>query len=198
MLPAKLIRIFDANPETGMKLFRRHYSPEEVGAMIYETLRAGMASDGNLSVKVLIENLDRTEADLQDQYVGEIMIGAMFGAMLAVDRSASPWIGEQICRGMHLEFYTHLAEQGASEEQVLEWRVVVQERIHEYRRCMEQYEGFEPPWKMGRQLFWNLTGAEEYLAMSIKIATLYVLAARDAVQPVLNQYGPSIALRTQS
>ncbi len=181
-----------------MKLFRKNYSPQEVGAMIYETLRAGMASDENLSVKTLIENLDRTEAELQDQYVGEIMIGAMFGATLAIDRSTSPWVAEQICRGMHLEFYSHLAEQGASEEQVLEWRVVVQERFHEYRRCMELYEGFEPPWKMGRQLFWNLTGAEEYLAMSIKIATLYVLAARDAVQPVLNQYGRSIVVHPQS
>ena len=181
-----------------MKLFRRHYSPDEVGGMIYETLRAGMASDGDLSVKVLIENLDRTEANLQDQYVGEIMIGAMFGATLAIDRSTSAWIAQHICHGMHQEFYTHLAEQGASEEQVIEWRVVVQERFQEYRRCLEQYEGFEPPWKMGRQLFWNLTGAEEYLAMSIKIATLYVLAARDAVQPVLNQYGPSIAVQPQN
>jgi hypothetical protein len=181
-----------------MKLFRRHYSPGEVGGMIYETLRAGMASDGNLSVTTLIENLDRTEAELQDQYVGEIMIGAMFGATLAIDRSTSNWLADQICRGMHTEFFTHLAEQGASERQVLEWRAVVQERFQEYRRCMEQYEGFEPPWKMGRQLFWNITGAEEYLAMSIKIATLYVLAARDAVQPLLNQYGPSITVEPQT
>jgi hypothetical protein len=181
-----------------MKLFRRHYSPEEVGAMIYETLRAGMASDAELSVRVLIENLDRTEADLQDQYVGEIMIGAMFGAALAIDRSSSHWMGELICGGMHQEFYAHLAEQGASEPQVLEWRMVVKERFLEYRGCMEEYEGFEPPWKMGRQLFWNITGVEEYLAMSIKIATLYVHAARDAVQPLLNQYGPSIVVHPQS
>lgn len=181
-----------------MKLFRRHYTPQEVGAMIYETLRAGMASDADLSVRTLVQNLDRTEADLEEQYVGEIMIGAMFGATLAIERSTSPWLGEEITRGMHLEFYAHLAEQGASEKQVLEWRAVVQERFREYRRCMEQYEGFEPPWKMGRQLFWNITGAEEYLAMSIKIATLYVIAARDAVQPVLNQYGPSIAVQPHS
>ena len=181
-----------------MKLFRRHYSPEEIGAMIYEALRAGMASDGELSVKTLIENLDRTEAELQDQYVGEIMIGAMFGASLAIDRSTSPWIGEQICHGMHQEFFTHLAEQGASDQQVIEWRAVVRGRFLEYRQCMEQYEGFEPPWKMGRQLFWNMTGVAEYLAMSIKIATLYVLAARDAVQPLLNQYGPSIVVQPET
>jgi hypothetical protein len=177
-----------------MKLFRRHYSPEEVGAMIYEALRAGMASDGELSVKTLLDNLDRTEADLHDQYVGELMVGAMFGALLAIDRSTSHWIGEQICQGMHKEFHAHLAEQGASDEQVREWRAVVQGRFLEYRQCMEQYEGFEPPWKLGRQLFWNITGVEDYLAMSIKIATLYVLAARDAVQPLLNQYGPSIVV----
>lgn len=182
-----------------MKLFRRHYTPEEVGAMIYETLRAGMASAGNLSIKTLLENLDRTEAELEEQYVGELMVGAMFGALLAVERSTTPWTAELICKGMHQEFYDHLAEQGASEEQVAEWQVVVQGRFLEYRRCLQQYEGFEPPWKLGRQLFWNLTGVEEYLAMSIKIATLYVLAARDAVQPLLNQYGPSITLsqRTQ-
>jgi hypothetical protein len=182
----------------GMKLFRRNYSPGEVGAMIYETLRAGMASEGDLAVRTLIDNLDRTEANLHDQYVGEIMIGAMFGAALAIERSTSPWIGGQICRGMHQEFFTHIAEQGASEKQVLEWRAVVQERFQTYRQCMEQYEGFEPPWKLGRQLFWNLTGTQEYLAMSIKIATLYVVAARDAVQPLLNQYGPSIVVSPNS
>jgi len=175
-----------------MKLFRRHYSPEEVGAMVYEALRAGMASDGELSVKTLVENLDRTEADLQEQYVGEIMVGAMFGATLAVERSTSSWIGEGITRGMHREFCAHLSEQGASDAQVREWQAVLRGRFLEYRQCMEGYEGFEPPWKLGRQLFWNITGVEEYLAMSIKIATLYVLAARDAVQPLLNQYGPSI------
>jgi hypothetical protein len=175
-----------------MRLFRRHYAPEEVGAILYEALRAGMASDGDLSVKTLVENLDRTEAELQEQYVGEIMVGAMFGATLAVARSTSRSIGDRICEGMHQEFYDHLAEQGASVEQVLEWRAVVQGRFLEYRECMEHYEGFEPPWKLGRKLFWNITGVEEYLAMSIKIATLYVLAARDAVQPLLNQYGPSI------
>ncbi len=163
--------------------------------MIYETLRAGMASSGDLSVRTLIENLDRTEADLHDQYVGEIMVGAMFGATLAVDRSMSPWVAEQVCSGMQQEFYCHLWEQGATEQQVLEWQVVLQERFREYKRCMEQYEGFEPPWKLGRQVFWNITGVQEYLAMSIKITTLYLLVARDAVQHVLNQYGPSIAVQ---
>jgi hypothetical protein len=173
-----------------VKLFRKHYTPEEVGGLIYETLRLGISPEGALSVNTFISSLDKTEGDLQEQYVGEIMLGAMFGATLAIERSTSRWIAERIGRGMHQEFFRHIAEQGASEQQVIEWRAMVHERFLEYRRCMEQYEGYEPPWKLGRQFFWNITGVEEYIAMSIKIATLYVLEARDTVQPVLNEYGP--------
>ena len=60
---------------------------------------------------------------------------------------------------MTVQHYSDPNAYGLPEQQVLEWRAVVQERFREYRRCMEQYEGFEPPWKMGRQLFWNITGA---------------------------------------
>ena len=40
-------------------------------------------------------------------------------------------------------------------------------------------------------------GSEEYFAMSVKIATLYILAARDASQLLLNEYGPSLAITPQ-
>jgi hypothetical protein len=57
---------------------------------------------------------------------------------------------------------------------------------------MDGYSGYEPPWKLGRQFYWSLVGNEDYAAMSIKIATLYLLAARDRVQHFLNECGPLI------
>lgn len=173
-----------------MKLFRKHLSPEELGEMIYESLRAGMESSGDLSVRRFLEALDQEPDALDEQYVGEIIIALMFGATLAMERSASARVAEQLGAGMKSEFLNHLQEQGASAIQKAEWETVLSSRFLEYRHCIEDYSGFEPPWKLGRQLYWNVVGEQRYIAMSLKIATLYILAARDHAQILLNDHGP--------
>ena len=175
-----------------MKLFRKHCTPEELGARLYEALRAGMASSNDLSLERYVNSLGFSTGDLQDQYVGEVMIGAMFAAIMAIERSTSRWIGEQIRKGMVSDFLRHLKEQGASESQIGEWKTILNIRFDEYQTSLEGYEGLEPPWKLGRQFYWNMIGTEEYQAMSIKISTLYLLEARDAAQELLNLYGPTI------
>ncbi len=162
--------------------------------MLYETLRAGMASDGDMSVARFIASLDRKPSDLHEQYVGEVMIGSMFGAVLCIERSTSKWMAEQIVTGLVAEFLNHLKEQGARPSQIEEWQRIVSEHFAEYRRCLCDYEGLEPPWKLGRQFYWNITGVEEYIAMSIKIATYYILAAQDAAQKIVNEYGPTVVV----
>jgi hypothetical protein len=163
--------------------------------MLYEALRIGMQSDNELSMIRLLESLDLNPGDLHKQYVGEIMVGLMFGASLAVERSASPRVAEQIALGMKAEFLNHIQEQGATSIEKAEWEAVIAGHFLEYRQCLETYSGFEPPWKLGREFFWNILGEEIYRAMSVKIATLYLLAARDAAQGLLNQYGPTLLVR---
>ncbi|MCZ6777036.1 MAG: hypothetical protein O7D34_11355 [Ignavibacteria bacterium] len=175
-----------------MGLFRKHRRPEDLGAMIYETLRSGMESDGDLSMECFIQSLDKNPNKLHEQHVGEIMVGLMFGATLAIERSASNRVAERISSGMRSEFLNHIEEQGASQLEKAEWEAIIANNFLAYRKCLEDYSGFEPPWKLGRQFFWNIIAAEEHLAMSIKIATLYMLAARDACQVLLNEHGPTL------
>ena len=177
-----------------MRLSRKYLSPEDLGAMLYEELRSGMESESDLSMKRFIESLDERPENLDEQYEGEIVNALMFGAILAIERSASPRVAEQIAAGMKAEFLHHVHEQGASVVQKAEWEAVIGNRFLQYRQCLEDYSGFEPPWKLGRQLFWNLIGEEKYVAMSVKIATLYILAAREKCQSLLNEYGPSLIL----
>lgn len=177
-----------------MKLFRKQYTPEELGAMLYETLRAGMASESELSVVRFVDSLDLEPGDLHEQHVGEVMIGSMFAAVMATERSTWKWMAQQIAKGMINDFLLHLREQGASAVQIAEWETIVESRFASFRKCLEGYEGFEPPWKLGRQFYWHISGTEEYIAMSIKIATYYLLEAENAAQKLLNQYGPSLAV----
>ena len=160
--------------------------------MIYEALRAGMASSGELSIATLLRALGKEEQELHDQHVGSIMMGCMFAATLAIDRSTSPWIAKQMTTGMKQEFFRHLTEQGATEGQITEWETILDVHFRQFKECLLDYEGFEPPWKLGRQFLWNVSGIEEYVALSIKSATLYLLLARDTAQGVLNQYGPTV------
>ncbi len=175
-----------------MKLFRRRHTPEELGAILYESLRAAMASETDVSIDRLAGSLDLPTDELSEQYVGEAMIGSMFAASMAIERSTWKWTGQQIEKGMIGEFFLHLREQGATEEQIEEWRAVIDARFSEYRASLLGYEELEPPWKLGRQFYWNMIGDERYVAMSIKIATLYLLEIRDAAQKLMNQYGPTL------
>jgi hypothetical protein len=151
-----------------------------------------MESEAVLSINHFLKNLDRHVDEVNEQYAGEVMVGLMFGAVMAIERSASPRVAEQIIAGMKLEFLRHLEEQGANAIQRAEWETILADRFLGYRQCLENYSGFEPPWKLGRQFFWNLIGVEEHVAMLIKISTLYLLEARDRCQDLLNEYGPSV------
>jgi hypothetical protein len=173
-----------------MKLFRRHTTAEDLGGRLYESLRSGMESHGDLSVEHLLESIDLVPENLDENFRGEVIVGMMFAAGLAVGRSATSRVVHQITAGMKAEFFSHLEEQGANAVQVAEWENVLAARFLEYRRTLEEYTGFEPPWKLGRLFYWNLLGEEVYSAMAIKIATLYLLAVRDHSQQLLNEQGP--------
>jgi len=177
-----------------MRLFRRHYSAQEVGALLYEALRAAIASQsGALSLRLLLAQFERRQEDLPVQHVGEIVIGAMFAASLAVERSVPQWMSGVIVGGMRAEFLSHLREQGASQDQVAEWQTVCNERFGEFARELERYDGLEPPWKFGRRFLWDVVAAQEYRALSIKHATMFLLSARDRAQELINAYGPHIS-----
>ena len=181
-----------------MVLFKKHLRPEELGSMLYEALRRGLESDGDLSLQRLVQSLELESEQLHPQYAGEVMIGLMYAATLAIERSTPQRVAQMIGTGMKVEFSNHLREQGASPLQIAEWEATVASTFLQYRTCLEDYSGFEPPWKLGRQLFWNLLDRKEYVAMSIKIATLYLVAARDAVQGLLNTHGPVLLIPPSS
>ena len=161
--------------------------------MIYEHLRTRLASDDPLSITALLERLGRAESELPEQHQGAIMVGVMFGAVLAIERSTTRWIARRIADGMSKEFAVHLREQGASSQQVVDWQQVVVDHSMLYRHALEGYdESLEPPWKLGRQYLWLIIGTEEYVAAEIKEATLFLLQARDVAQSLMNRYGPSL------
>lgn len=178
-----------------MTLFKKHIRPGDLGTILYEELRKGMASDSDLSMDGFLRSLDKDVSEVDEQYAGEIMVGLMFGATMAIERFASAHVAEQIMAGMKLEFFRHLEEQGADDTQRGEWETILADRFLGYRQTLEDYSGFEPPWKLGRQFYWNLIGAEEHIAMLIKISTLYLLTARDKCQELLNKYGPLVVTR---
>lgn len=162
--------------------------------MIYEALRSGMESRGSLSVEELVRSIGRRTEELNEQYFGVIITGLMFGATMAIERSASPRTAEQIASGMKAEFLNHIQEQGADAIQKAEWETIIANDFLDYRKCIESYSGFEPPWKLGKEFLWHLLSHEENVAMHIKIATLYLLEGRDVCQALLNEYGPALVV----
>lgn len=177
-----------------MGMFRKRTTPEELGARMYEALRRGMTGDDGLGLDRLVGSLEHESEALDEQYPGELMIASMFAATRAVDRSTQRWVADRIVRGMTLEFFRHLVEQGASEEQVTEWRGILNARFADYRDCMIAFEGFEPPWKLGRLALWFLTGTESHSAVAVRDTTLFLEGAERVAQDLINDLGPSLLL----
>jgi hypothetical protein len=181
-----------------VNLFRKHITPEELGALIYEKIRQHLASSDRLSIDGLLQRLRHDARNLPEQHVGAIMVGSMFGAVLAIERSTTRWIADRIIAGMQREFTRHLREQGASPEQAREWEAIICDHFLAYRSAMEGYEGYEPPWKLGRLFYWNIVGLEEYIAPCIKEATLHLLAIQDSIQELVNDYGPRLVVHVST
>ena len=177
-----------------MTPLRKHHTPEEFGALLYETIREAIAATRELSMTGLLAGLELEDGLLSEQYEGEIVVACLFGATMALERSTSVIIRERIVDGLQEEFIRHLGEQGALPEHCEEWRRVFRGQFKEYRECIEGYEGDEPPWKLGRQFLWHLTGRRDHLARSIRHAVLYLLQARDLAQELINEHGPRLRL----
>jgi len=173
---------------------RRHLTPEDFGALLYETVREAAATTEELSITGLLAGLELPDGHLSEQYEGEIIIACLFGATMALERSAPAMIRQRIVDGLHAEFTRHLAEQGALPEHCREWRKVFTAHFREYELCLEGYEGDEPPWKLGREFLWHLTGGRDHPARSIRHAALYLLQARDLAQQLINEHGPRLRL----
>jgi hypothetical protein len=177
-----------------MARLRKHLTPEEFGALLYETVREGVAATKELSMTGLLTGLELGDGLLSEQYEGEIVIACLFGATLALERSTPAVIRTRIVDGLQQEFVRHLGEQGALPEHCQEWREVFRAHFREYGVCLEGYDGDEPPWKLGRQFLWHLTGRRDHAARSIRHAALYLLRARDLAQHLINEHGPRLRL----
>ncbi len=175
-----------------MNFFKKEIRPEDLGAILYESIRSGMENDGSLSVETFIRAIDREPSDLDENFRGEIAAGLMFAATLAIEKSATPKVAHRILGGLKTEFFDHLQEQGANAIQQAEWEAVLANRFLTYRKSLEEYSGFEPPWKLGREFFWNIIGEQAHIAIAVKIATLFLLEGQDMSQKLLNVYGPTL------
>lgn len=175
-----------------MKIFQRRKTPEALGALLYESLRAGLAVPGPMSIESVAVTLSEDGERLNEQHAGEIVVGAMYAARMAIDRSTERAVADRIVAGMTGEFLKHLGEQGASPFEVGQWRSIVNAHFADYRDLLLGYEGLEPPWKFGRQLLWCLTGSEDHTAIAVRDATRFLLAIRDAAQEVVNLHGPAL------
>jgi hypothetical protein len=180
-----------------VKLFQKNLRPADLGIVIYERLRKEMQSREELSMNGLLAGLELVPEELDEQHVGEVMIGLMFGATLAIESSASATVAAQVVASMKAEFLNHLHEQGATSIQKAEWEAVLADRFLAYRKTLDGYSGFEPPWKLGRAFFWNVINNELHIAMCVKICTLYLLAAKVTCAEMLKEMGPRLTMEPQ-
>ena len=171
-------------------MLARKQNPEKTGVLLFEHLRSEVSGDGILSVDRLRESLLEGMPVVADQFEGEMMIGCMFAAVLAIEDTCHAPMREPVRHGLEGEFIRHLREQGASDEQVDEWRIVLAEHFTEYFRSVEGDTGPALPEALGREFLWNLTGVEEPDARLAETAAVYLTAARAVSRRHLREHLP--------
>jgi hypothetical protein len=157
------------------------------GALIYEYLRREIIGDGLLSMDRLGATLVRCHTPFGEQAEGEIVVGCMFAAVLAIEELAPPQLHEELRAGLDGEFIKHLQEQGADDVHIVEWRTILGEHFVDYFRSMEGHSGPALPDALGKEFLWNLTGVEEEDPAPIEVATSYMAAARAIARRVLRE-----------
>jgi hypothetical protein len=162
-------------------------TPYAAGALVYEYMRREVVGDNVLSMDRLGSTLVRCQTPLGDQAEGEIVIGCMFAAVLAIEELAPSPLHEELRAGLDGEFINHLHEQGADDEHVVEWRTILGEHFVDYFRSMEGHSSAALPDALGKEFLWNLTGVEEEDPAPIEVATSYLAAARAVARRVLQQ-----------
>ncbi|MCC6396758.1 MAG: hypothetical protein IT282_07035 [Bacteroidetes bacterium] len=165
-------------------------TPEETGKLLYEHLRQEITGPGILSMNRLREIFEEQLTGLGGQFEGELIIGCMFAAVLAIEETTHPPMGQAVRRGLEGEFQRHLREQGASEAQIEEWQVVLGEHFAEYFQSVQGNADPALPAALGREFVWNLTGVEEEHAGLIEASTVYLTAARIVARRLLRQHLP--------
>ncbi len=160
---------------------------EEAGAHLYEYLRREVVGDGILSMDRLAETLIRCHTPFGAQHEGEIIIGCMFAAVLAIEELATPGLRERFRAGLDGEFLRHLREQGADEDHVVEWRTILGEHFVDYYRSVTGHHGPALPDALGKEFLWNLTGVEEDDPVPIEAVTAYLAAARAVSRRVVRE-----------
>lgn len=158
----------------------------EAGARLYEQLRQDIIGDGPLSMDRFRATLSRFPTPVGEQFEGEVVVGAMFAACLAIEEAGSAGMVEELRRGVEEEFIRHLREQGAEATHVDEWRTILGEHFAEYFRSMDGHTGPALPSALGREFLWNITGVEEDDAGAIDAATTYLAAARAVARRTLH------------
>jgi hypothetical protein len=171
-------------------MFSRKHTPEVTGVLLFEHLRREVSGDGILSMDRLRESLLERMPVVADQFEGEVMIGCMFAAVLAIEDTCHPPMRGAVRRGMEEEFLRHLREQGATDEQREEWLVVVGDHFTEYFRSIESQTDPALPTALGREFLWNATGVEEHDPGLAETSTVYLTSARAVARQLLRQQLP--------
>lgn len=123
------------------------------------------------------------------------MIACMFSATLAAEQVGAPGFVEEFRSGLETEFIRHLHEQGAGEEQVEEWRVVLAEHFAEYYRTLDAHAEPALPSMLGREFLWNLTGEEITVPACETMCTSCMTAARTVAARVIARHLPRLRSR---
>jgi len=171
-------------------MFARKHSPEEAGVLLFEHLRREVSADGILSLDRLRESFLEVMPVVGDQFEGEMVIGCMFAAVLAIEDTCQAAMREDVRRGLEGEFIRQLGAQGATAEQIEEWRVVLGDHFSEYFQSMGQDPDPALPVALGREFLWNLTGIEEPDQRLAELSTVYLTAARAVARRLLRQHLP--------
>lgn len=141
-------------------LFRRKsITPVELGRLLYRNIYSAIIeADSPLNHLALLNQLEEDADNLPLDYILEIFMGALFGALISVEKHYEFIQTREIMDSAITEFVSRAdliaeIEKATSKNQHL---LRITERFKEYQECLSNNDGAGLSWHMGKKFYWNL------------------------------------------
>jgi len=170
-----------------MATFKKKVSAQELGNIIYANTRYGvMLSDTPLSLETLMEKLEENQNELPPSYIFELLVGLLFGVLLAIEKEYQYPIAGEIMDGVRTEFIKHAKP--VTELKDNDFNSFIVKRFQEYSECMNNHSGAGPVFHLGTQYYWNIIGNKKESVTAPMSAGLYIFKATELVKLIFKDY----------
>jgi len=161
---------------------------QDLGRTIYTALQQAFVSDTPMSYSSLLKELGEDPEKMTSDYAGEILVGLLFAAGVAIQGTYEEPVGEPAFQSALNEYVAHGMQGGLSKQQVAELKSRAVARMQEYDACLKDESGGGPASNLGTAFLRHVVGDKKTDDGATVAAARYLFAHINGVKGILAEH----------